>query len=103
MYILQVPPPDDVVSSLPVPSTDSISFHPVIVLANHNVGGASDQLVGGVSEASNRFPVQNLPFFLQFNHIHSKFVEVSFNNCLITSHAYFSFRQFWIRVVCLKG
>lgn len=75
---LQVPPPDDVVSSLPVPSTDSISFHPVIVLANHNVGGASDQLVGGVSEASNRFPVQNLPFFLQFNHIHSKFVEVSF-------------------------
>ncbi|XP_011407072.2 PREDICTED: uncharacterized protein C05D11.1-like [Amphimedon queenslandica] len=73
----EAPPPDDVVSSLPVPSTDSISFHPINVLANHNVGGASETPEGGVSEMLNRFPVGKLPFFLQVNHIKTKFVEFS--------------------------
>ena len=50
----QVPPPDDLVTSLPVPSTDSIHFHPLTISTT-----------------------EQLPFYMQLCNINSKFIEVS--------------------------
>ena len=69
--INQIAAPGDVVSSLSVPSTDSIGFHPLVALGNHQ----SEEQLKGMPEYG-RMPVHNVPFFFQVNHIHSAFVEV---------------------------
>ena len=55
------------ISSLDVPSTDSISFHTVKVEANDK---------GGVGVANSSLDVTKLPFFCQLNQINSNFVRV---------------------------
>ena len=71
MYYSLLGAPGDIVSSLKVPSTDSIHFHPLVVMGNHQ----SEEQLKGVPEYS-KLPVHHIPFFFQANHIHSAFVEV---------------------------
>jgi len=67
----QIAAPGDVVSSLSVPSTDSISFHPLVAMGNHQ----SEEQLRGFPEYG-KLPVHSVPFFFQVNHVHSAFVEV---------------------------
>ena len=69
----QIPAPQELISNLPVPGTDSIPFHPMVVLMNYKEGVASQEQM----DVFKKFPVNKLNFFLQVNHIHSNFVEVS--------------------------
>ena len=74
MYVdfhFQVPVPSEVVSSLSVPTTDSIHFHPLVAMGNHQ----SVEAITGLAEFS-KFPINQIPFFFQLFHIHSSFVEV---------------------------
>ena len=71
----QIPVPAEVISSLSVPTTDSIHFHPLVAVGNHQ----SEEAVAGLPEYS-RLPVHKIPFFFQLYHIHSSFVEV---NCMV--------------------
>ena len=71
-HSLQTPIPNDLASSLPVPGTDNIHFHPLIAMGNHKPANQLEEL-----PEYSRFPVHNVPFFFQVNHIHSAFVEVS--------------------------
>ena len=68
----EIPCPNNVISSVPIPGTDHIFFHPLVSIGNHQ----SESELAGVAECE-KFPVQNLPFFFHLNHIHSCFVEVS--------------------------
>ena len=68
----EIPCPGDVVGSVPVPGIDSIFFHPLVSIGNHQ----PESELTSVSECE-RFPLQNLPFFFHLNHIHSCFVEAS--------------------------
>ena len=67
----QIAAPGDIVSSLKVPSTESIHFHPLVVMGNHQ----SEEQLKGLPEYS-KLPVHSIPFFFQANHIHSAFIEV---------------------------
>ena len=65
------PCPNDVISSIPIPGTDCIFFHPLVSVGNHQ----PDSELANVAECE-KFPLQTLPFFFHLNHIHSCFVEV---------------------------
>ena len=67
----EVPCSNDVVSSVPIPGTDCIFFHPLVSVGNHQ----SDSELESVLQCKT-FPLQQLPFFFLLNHIHSCFVEV---------------------------
>ena len=71
LFSSQVQAPPKVISSLPVPGTESICFHPVKVISNHEEGRASGDGI---------FPVKELNFFCQLNQINSNFTEVSHVN-----------------------
>ena len=60
--------PDDMMSCLPVPNTDSIHFHPI---HRHNN-------VNGKSEAVEGLDLKDIPFTFYLDDIHTNFVEVSF-------------------------
>ena len=60
------------ISSLNVPTTDTISFHTVKVETNDKGGVANDK--GGV--VNSRLDVTKLPFFCQLNQINSNFIRV---------------------------
>ena len=80
MLTNQIPAPDDIISSLTVPSTESIHFHPLVAIGNHQ----SEQELTGIAEYK-KFPIHNVPFFFQLHHIHSAFVEVSLTHTYIHS------------------
>ena len=67
----QIPAPNDVISSLPVPGTSSICFHPVKVFSNYGIGLDLDD------DICRKFPINKLPLFFQLDQINSSFVEVS--------------------------
>ena len=71
LFPRQIPAPDHVVSSLSVPGTDSIQFHPLVAMGNHQ----PEVTFAGSAEYS-KMPVHKLPFSFQVNHMHSGFVEV---------------------------
>ena len=66
-----MPAPDDVISCVPVPGTDSIHFHPCVAVGNHQPLEAVKRL-----EEYESFVVHEVPFFMQIHHVHSAFVEV---------------------------
>ena len=67
------------VSSLPVPGTDSITFHPLSMLANY----MSKEQLSKEAEYQT-LPVDKIPFLFQLNHIHSGFVQVTMcAGCLV--------------------
>ena len=75
----QIPPPKEMISSVPIPGTDSITFHHLTAYTNVN----PSQVPEGVFASSPPyFPLDDLPFKMQVNDIHSKFVEVKFKKCL---------------------
>ena len=61
------------IGKVPVPSTESIHFHPCVAVGTHQPAAAG----GKELPPDGGFPVHELPFFMQVNHIHSAFVEVS--------------------------
>lgn len=67
----QLPVPTEVVSGLSVPRTDSIHFHPLVAMGNHQ----SEEALAGLTENA-KFPVHKIPFFFHLYQIHSSFVEV---------------------------
>lgn len=67
----EIPCPNNVIISVPIPEMDCIFFHPLVSVGNHQ----SESELAGVTECE-RFPLQKLPFFFHLNHIHSYFVEV---------------------------
>ena len=71
IFPIQLPVPTEVVSALSVPRTDSIQFHPLVAMGNHQ----SEEALAGLAE-NVKFPVHNVPFFFHLYHIHSSFVEV---------------------------
>ena len=62
----QVEPPDDLLSSVSVPSTDKIHFHPLVSYTNRHGGVGPDQ-----------FPLRKISFRFQIDDIHTSFVQVS--------------------------
>ena len=70
-FPFQLPVPTEVVSGLSVPRTDSIHFHPLIAMGNHQ----SEEALAGLTENA-KFPVHKIPFFFHLYQIHSSFVEV---------------------------
>ena len=75
-FSFQIQVPTEVVSSLSVPKTDSIHFHPLVAMGNHQ----SEEAITGLAEYS-KLPVHQIPFFFQLYHIHSSFVEVRVHVC----------------------
>ncbi|XP_031560013.1 uncharacterized protein C05D11.1-like [Actinia tenebrosa] len=70
----EIPAPVEVVSSIPVPSTSSIHFHPIKTFSNRHCcnSAKADQ------EASTcLFPVQEIPFAFQLDHVMTMFVEIT--------------------------
>ena len=70
-FPFQLPVPTEVVSGLSVPRTDSIHFHPLVAMGNHQ----SEEALAGLTENA-KFPVHKIPFFFHLYQIHSSFVEV---------------------------
>lgn len=68
----QVAPPSEVVTSLPVPSTSSISFHPIKMFSNRRQDGCSHSEPEAV-----KFPVSEIPYAFQLDHVSTLFVKVS--------------------------
>lgn len=60
----EIPPPDDMLTSIPVPSTDGIKFHPVQIFKS--------------SEGSNPpgLNLQKLPVYAEAYHLHTNFCYV---------------------------
>jgi Zn-dependent M16 (insulinase) family peptidase len=61
-----VEPPDDLLSSVSVPSTDKINFHPLVSYTNRHGDVGPDQ-----------FPLNKMPFQFQIDDIHTSFVQVT--------------------------
>ena len=76
------------VSYLPVPSTASISFHPVKIFSNKR----KDCSPLTEPEAV-RFPVGDIPYAFQLNHVLSMFVEVKVQQ-VIVSPKFFTDQKF---------
>ncbi|XP_032814630.1 uncharacterized protein C05D11.1-like [Petromyzon marinus] len=62
-------PPEEIVSRLRIPSTDSIHFHPIKPISNVSVCH-----VAGLGE-DGRFPLNEICFPFQLDHVHSNFVR----------------------------
>ncbi|XP_067661811.1 uncharacterized protein C05D11.1-like [Haliotis asinina] len=63
----EIEPPEDLLTSVTVPDVGSIQFHPIIPAANHS------------KEAANKvpeFPLAEIPFMFQLDHIHTNFVQI---------------------------
>lgn len=72
----EIPPPDEMLTSIPVPSIDGIKFHPVQIYRS--------------SEGKNPpgFNLQNLPVYAEAYHLHTNFCYVSI---LFTNFSSYSF------------
>ncbi|XP_028410939.1 uncharacterized protein C05D11.1-like [Dendronephthya gigantea] len=64
-----IEPPSELVSSLPIPSISSINFHDVKTASN--LGNISDDVI------ISKFPVNNIPYSFQLDHISSLFIEIT--------------------------
>lgn len=77
---LQVAPPPEVVTSLPVPSTSSISFHPIKMFSNRRQDGCSHSEPEAV-----KFPVAEIPYSFQLDHVSTLFAKVSLSWHVLSS------------------
>ncbi|XP_073242896.1 uncharacterized protein C05D11.1-like [Porites lutea] len=68
----EVAPPPEVVTSLPVPSISSISFHPIKMFSNRRQDGCSHSEPEAV-----KFPVSEIPYAFQLDHVSTLFVKLS--------------------------
>lgn len=68
----EVAPPPDIVNSLPVPSTSSISFHPIKMFSNRRQDGCNYS----ESEAK-KFPVSEIPYSFQLDHVSTLFAKLT--------------------------
>ncbi|XP_015753163.1 PREDICTED: uncharacterized protein C05D11.1-like [Acropora digitifera] len=68
----EVEPPAEIVTSLPVPSTSSISFHPIKMFSNRRQDGCSQTELEAV-----KFPVTEIPYAFQLDHVSTLFVKLS--------------------------
>ena len=71
-FFFQVAPPPEIVTSLPVPSTSSISFHPIKMFSNRRQDGCSHTEPEVV-----KFPVAEIPYSFQLDHVSTLFAKVS--------------------------
>ena len=77
----QVEPPKSVLTSMPVPSTDSIHFHPLTPSSN---------LPARAGRENSKFPVSDLPYKFQLDDISTNFARVSLHrsSCVLFSCIY---------------
>ncbi|KAL9988958.1 hypothetical protein ACROYT_G003456 [Oculina patagonica] len=68
----EVAPPPEVVTSLPVPSTSSISFHPIKMFSNRRQDGCSHSEPEAV-----KFPVAEIPYSFQLDHVSTLFAKLT--------------------------
>lgn len=61
----EIPPPDEMLTSIPVPSTDGIKFHPVEIFKSS----------AGRSPAG--LTLEKLPLYAEAYHLHTNFCYVS--------------------------
>ncbi|KAK3733082.1 hypothetical protein QZH41_008418 [Actinostola sp. cb2023] len=66
----EIPAPVEVVSSITVPSTSSIHFHPIRTISNRCH-------VNDAKAVQDTFPVQDIPFAFQMDHVLTMFVEIT--------------------------
>ncbi|XP_064101551.1 uncharacterized protein C05D11.1-like [Macrobrachium nipponense] len=70
----EIPPPPEMLQSVPVPGVSSINFHPINAYSNHiNLDGTSGALQPQLSFSQL---LSNLPVKFQLDDLHSNFVEV---------------------------
>lgn len=81
LFSLQLQPPEDVLTSVPVPSTDSIHFHSLVPYCN----------IPGRNSASNpRFPLKELHCQFQLDDMSTNFARVSaVSNFICFKFSYF--------------
>ena len=77
----QVEPPKSVLTSMPVPSTESIHFHPLTPSSN---------LPARAGRENSKFPVSDLPYKFQLDDISTNFARVSLrrSSCALFSCIY---------------
>jgi len=84
----QVPPPDDLVTTVKIPSPDSITYHQM------------KRFVKGVNSHPN-LPLENVPVYIQVDDVHSNFVYVSNSRFRRAAYCIRSVRFFFLHTLSL--
>ena len=72
IFILQIPPPAEMLKSVPVPGISKINFHPLTAYDNlHDFESSPTNKI-----QSSVFNLQDMPVKFQLDDIHSQFVQV---------------------------
>jgi hypothetical protein len=90
MLIMQEEPEDDLLDSVPVPSTDGIPFHPIKLYSNFALPAGGGKTV--IDFNAPNFDLKAMPIRMRVDDVNTKFVHVSFycGNCSIYSLSSYS-------------